>query len=62
MPPVSIRDLEEQPRVFRDLTADDIRGIQAAYYTSLSFVDAQIGRLLRASTRADWAATPWSSS
>jgi choline-sulfatase len=47
VPPVSIRDLEEQPRVFRDLSADDTRGIQASYYTSLSFVDAQIGRLLR---------------
>ena len=35
-------------RLFRDLTDDDFRGIQAAYYTSLSFMDAQIGRLIRA--------------
>jgi choline-sulfatase len=45
--PVSVQDLEDQPRVFRELSADDIRGIQAAYSSSLSFVDAQIGRLLR---------------
>jgi choline-sulfatase len=48
VPPRSQRDRDEQPTVFRDLTDDDIRGIQAAYYTSLSYMDAQIGRLMRA--------------
>jgi choline-sulfatase len=46
-PPVSARDRYEQPRVFRELTEDDFRGIQAAYYASLSFMDEQIGRLVR---------------
>ena len=31
----------------RALTPDDSEGIQAAYYTSLSFVDCQIGRLIQ---------------
>ena len=47
VPPVTPRDREDQPMVFRELSAEDIRGIQAAYYTSVSFVDAQIGRLLQ---------------
>jgi choline-sulfatase len=46
-PRASQRDLEEQPRPFRKLTAEDFQGVQTAYYTSLSFMDAQIGRLLR---------------
>jgi choline-sulfatase len=48
VPPVSRRDREEQPSIFRELTEDDFRGVQAAYYTSLSFMDSQIGKLLRA--------------
>jgi choline-sulfatase len=48
VPPISERDRVQQPDVFRELTGDDIRGIQAAYYTSLSFVDFQIGRLIQA--------------
>jgi choline-sulfatase len=47
-PRFSERDHEEQPLEFRRLTVDDFQGIQAAYYTSLSFMDEQIGRLLRA--------------
>ena len=47
VPPVSDRDRREQPSVFASLTPDEVRGIQAAYYTSLSFVDAQVGRLVR---------------
>jgi choline-sulfatase len=46
-PPISERDRQEQPAIFASLTPDQIRGIQAAYYTSLSFVDAQVGRLIR---------------
>jgi choline-sulfatase len=46
-PPISERDRQEQPAIFASLTPDQVRGIQAAYYTSLSFVDAQVGRLLR---------------
>ncbi|MFI5455238.1 MAG: sulfatase [Isosphaerales bacterium] len=47
-PPVSERDRREQPEIFAPLSALDVRGIQAAYYTSLSFVDAQVGRLIEA--------------
>jgi choline-sulfatase len=46
-PPVSEHDRLERPAIFASLTPDQIRGIQAAYYTSLSFVDAQVGRLIR---------------
>lgn len=47
VPPVSDQDRQEQPAIFASLTPDQIRGIQAAYYTSLSYVDAQVGRLVR---------------
>jgi arylsulfatase A-like enzyme len=47
VPPVSDRDRQEQPAIFASLTPDQVRGIQAAYYTSLSFVDAQVGRLIQ---------------
>ena len=47
VPAVSDRDRREQPAVFAWLKPDEVRGIQAAYYTSLSFVDAQVGRLIR---------------
>jgi choline-sulfatase len=47
-PTISEHDLEDQPKVFRNLTGDDFRGIQAAYYTSRSFMDFQTGRLIQA--------------
>ncbi|MHB1558322.1 MAG: sulfatase family protein [Isosphaeraceae bacterium] len=47
VPPVSDQDRLEQPAIFASLTPDQVRGIQAAYYTSLSYVDAQVGRLIR---------------
>lgn len=46
--PVSEFDRSQQPRIFAPLTPDDVRGIQAAYYTSLNYVDHQIGRVLQA--------------
>jgi arylsulfatase A-like enzyme len=48
VPHVSDQDRRDQPAVFALLSADDVRGIQAAYFTSLSFVDAQVGRLVQA--------------
>ena len=48
VPPVSESDRREQPLIFRDLTAEQVRGIQAAYYTSLAFLDRQVGRVLDA--------------
>lgn len=53
VPAVSARDEDERPRVFRDLSADQIRGIQAAYHTSVSFMDAQVGRLLHELDQSD---------
>ncbi|QEH36353.1 Arylsulfatase [Aquisphaera giovannonii] len=47
VPPATEAERRDAPRVFRQLTGDDLRGIQAAYYTSLSFMDHQVGRLLR---------------
>ena len=48
VPPVSEADRLDQPKVFADLTPDEMQGIQAAYYTSLSFLDHQVGRVLDA--------------
>ena len=46
--PISESDRLEQPKVFANLTPDDVKGIQASYYTSMSFLDHQIGRVLDA--------------
>ncbi|MDR3639122.1 MAG: sulfatase-like hydrolase/transferase [Isosphaeraceae bacterium] len=48
VPPLSDSDRREQPEVFRPLLPGDIQGIQAAYYTSLSFLDRQAGRVVAA--------------
>jgi arylsulfatase A-like enzyme len=50
---LTVQDRVEQPKIFRQLSDNDFRGIQAAYYTSLSFMDAQIGRLLQALHESD---------
>ena len=39
------------PLIFRDLTDNDKRGIIAAYYTSVAFLDRNIGRVLEALRR-----------
>ena len=46
VPAVSEQDRQEQPAVFANLSPEEVRGIRAAYYTSLSFVDSQVGRLI----------------
>jgi choline-sulfatase len=51
-PPVSERDRREQPAIFAGLTPGEVLGIQAAYFTSLSFMDHQIGRLIDALDQA----------
>jgi choline-sulfatase len=56
VPPISEQDRREQPEIFASLTPDEVRGIQAAYYTSLSFVDVQIGRLVRGLDELDLSA------
>jgi choline-sulfatase len=45
-------DRRDLPRVFRELSDDDFRGVQAAYYTSLSYMDFQVGRLIGALDRS----------
>jgi choline-sulfatase len=47
-PEVSEADRKARPLVFQGMTGRDAQGIQAAYYTSLSFVDHQVGRVLDA--------------
>jgi arylsulfatase A-like enzyme len=45
-PPISDFDRVQQPKVFALLKPDEVKGIQVSYYTSLSFLDHQVGRLL----------------
>jgi len=47
-PPVSEADRRRLPLVFGDLTPDQRRGSQAAYYNALSDLDRQVGRVLDA--------------
>jgi choline-sulfatase len=47
-PPIGPTDWDAVPLVFRELTDDDHRGISAAHYTSVSYLDRNIGRILRA--------------
>jgi arylsulfatase A-like enzyme len=56
VPEVSEADRREQPNVFKALTSHNVRGIQAAYYTSLSFLNHQVGRILGALDDAGLAA------
>jgi choline-sulfatase len=51
LPRVGPEDRWQIPLIFRDLTDDDKRGINAAYYTSVSFLDRNIGRVLDALRR-----------
>lgn len=56
VPPVVFDDGPQIPLIFRDLTTADKQGIAAAYYTSVEFLDKNIGRVLDAldaSGRAD---------
>ncbi len=46
--PMSARDREDQPAVFAPLTGAQRRGIAASYFTSLAWLDHQIGRVLDA--------------
>ena len=50
--PVSDRDRVERPKVFAGLTPDEAQGIQASYFTSLSYLDHQVGRMLDALDRS----------
>ena len=48
VPRVGAEDLRQVPKVFADLTDEEKRGIVAAYYTSVEFLDANVGRVLAA--------------
>jgi len=47
-PPIGAEDPAQIPLIFRDLSEDDKRGIIAAYYTSVAFLDWNLGRVLSA--------------
>src|SRR5262249_47835012 len=46
VPRVGPEDGWQIPLIFRDLSDDDKRGIHAAYYTSVAFLDRNVGRVL----------------
>lgn len=48
LPEVGARDAESVPTVFRELSENDWRGITAAAYTSVQYLDRNMGRVLRA--------------
>ncbi|HWB10572.1 MAG TPA: sulfatase-like hydrolase/transferase [Pirellulales bacterium] len=48
VPPVAPQDAWQVPAIFRDLTDEQKQGIMAAYYTSVEFVDKNIGLVLDA--------------
>jgi len=45
-PRVGPEDAEQIPIVFRELSEEDKRGIRAAYYTSVHYLDRNLGRVL----------------
>ncbi|MBM3335151.1 sulfatase-like hydrolase/transferase, partial [Candidatus Sumerlaeota bacterium] len=49
---VGPEDDDQIPAIFRDLTDDERRGIQAAYYTSTEFMDSCVGVVLDGLERA----------
>jgi choline-sulfatase len=51
VPRVGPQDAWQIPKIFRDLSDDDKRGITAAYYTSVAFLDRNVGRVLDALRR-----------
>lgn len=48
VPPVDADDEPQVPAIFRDLSRSEKQGIIAAYYTSVEFLDASVGRVLAA--------------
>jgi choline-sulfatase len=48
VPPVGPEDAGQIPALFRDLTPAEKQGIAAAYYTSVEFLDREVGRVLAA--------------
>jgi choline-sulfatase len=46
-PAVAPQDAWQVPLIFRDLTGPEKQGIAAAYYTSVEYLDRNVGRVLR---------------
>ena len=54
VPPMAVqRDVRNWPYYFKDVTVDEARKCKQAYYATISFVDAQVGRLLDALSEND---------
>lgn len=51
-PPVPAADAWQIPAVFKDLTDEEKRGIAAAYYTSVEYLDKNVGLVLDALDRS----------
>jgi choline-sulfatase len=56
VPEVSPEEVDLIPTVFRDLTDQEKRGILAAYYTSVAYMDRNLGRILDSLDRSGHAA------
>lgn len=54
-PPVQPHDESQIPAIFRDLTDEQKRGIIASYYTSVEFLDVNVGRVLDALVESAYA-------
>ncbi len=52
VPALGPQDDDQIPAVFRDLTPREKQGIMAAYYTSVEFLDRNVGRVLDALDRS----------
>src|SRR5207248_503234 len=52
VPAIGPEDRDLIPPLFRDLNGDEKRGIAAAYYTSVEFMDRNVGRILDALDRS----------
>jgi len=52
VPPLGPEDEQQIPAIFRDLTAREKQGIAAAYYTSVEFMDKNVGLVLAALDRS----------
>jgi len=54
VPPMAVsRDMKRWPYYFDDITHEQARQCKLAYYATISFVDAQVGRLIEALKRND---------
>ena len=48
VPAVNDFDRAHQPKIFKEITPEQTRGITASYYTSISYLDSKVGRILDA--------------